>query len=82
MIKRKPTATGDLVKLMRVVKKLSRKQVALKCVRSGTPVHVNTIYRLESGTGSVGINKLLAICDVLGIAFTAVSTSKVDRRKP
>lgn len=59
------TTLFDLGEQMRAQRKAKRMFKTALAVASG--VHRNTVYQLESGTGNVELNTLLALCNQLGL---------------
>lgn len=62
---------GEVIRLVREQKGLSRKRLALMCQRQGSPVHPNTIYRMETGLVDYQLATIEAVCMVLDIKLEA-----------
>lgn len=66
------TPREEIAALVREARKkngLTRVELSRRLKLHGTPVHVNTLYRLESGTGRVRLWTVGVVCRVLGIPF-------------
>lgn len=62
---------GQVIRLVREQKGISRERLSLLCKRHGTPVHPNTIYRLEQSKVDSKVTSMGAVCRALGIELEA-----------
>jgi transcriptional regulator with XRE-family HTH domain len=68
---------GQILRTERQRRKLTKTALA---AQSG--VHRNTLHLLESGTGNVELNTLIAICDMLGLSIRLAPNEVADQVAP
>jgi len=68
---------GQMLRTERQERQLAKTELA---AQSG--VHRNTLHLLESGTGNVELNTLIAICDALGLSIRLIPNEVADQVAP
>jgi transcriptional regulator with XRE-family HTH domain len=68
---------GQMLRAERQQRKLAKTELS---AQSG--VHRNTLHLLESGTGNVELNTLIAICNALGLSIRLIPNEVADQVAP